>query len=411
MNEIENLLRHSIGLHAATIGSSVVEHTVRSRMRRLGVASHEEYMTLLRKSPAEWNTLVETMVVTETWFFREKQPFAGLVRLVIEAWLPAHPDGRLRLLSAPCSSGEEPYSMAMALLDAGIPAARFHITAVDISARAVAFAQRAVYGRNSFRGADLDFRARHFRPVSSGYALNPAVKKQVTFHRGNLLHDNCLAGTGMFDFIFCRNLLIYFDRPTQEKALAKLRGLLTPDGVLFTGSAEHAPALSNGFSPMRLPLAFACRKNRDAAAPASDRRAPAVTKNPGPARSALLASVRFGVSTSAPSAAGPPDGRDALAAARRMAEQGQLAAAAELCEIHLREYGVSAEAFFVLGLVRDAAGADSQAGDFYRKALYLEPGHCETLRQWASLSERNGRTEHARILRERAGRRSKSTES
>ena len=194
MNDIENLLRHSIGLHAATIGSSVVEHTVRSRMRRLGLDNYEEYLNLLRKSPAEWNTLIETMVVTETWFFREKQPFAALVRLVIEEWLPAHPEGRLRLLSVPCSSGEEPYSMAMALLDAGFPAARFEINAVDISARALAFAQRAVYGRNSFRGADLDFRTRHFRPVPAGYALNPAVRKQVRFWRGNFhLHENCLA--------------------------------------------------------------------------------------------------------------------------------------------------------------------------------------------------------------------------
>ena len=108
------------------------------------------------------------MVVTETWFFREKQPFAALVRLVIEEWLPAHPTGKLRLLSVPCSSGEEPYSMAMALMDAGFLAARFEISAVDISSRALAFAQRAIYGRNSFRGADLEFRARHFRIVPSG---------------------------------------------------------------------------------------------------------------------------------------------------------------------------------------------------------------------------------------------------
>jgi chemotaxis protein methyltransferase WspC len=103
--------------------------------------------------------------------------------------------------------------------------------------------------------------------------------------------------------------------------------------------------------------------------------------------------------------AGLPVGQAALATARQLADAGRLAEAAELCETHLREYGVSAEAFYVLGLVRDAAGADSQAGEFYRKALYLEPGHGETLRQWASLSERNGRTEHARILRARAGRR------
>jgi chemotaxis protein methyltransferase WspC len=401
MNDIENLLRHSIGLHAATIGSSVVEHTVRSRMRRLGLDSHEDYLNLLRKSPAEWNTLIETMVVTETWFFREKQPFAALVRLVIEEWLPAHPEGRLRLLSVPCSSGEEPYSMAMALLDAGFPAARFEISAVDISARALAFAQRAVYGRNSFRGADLDFRTRHFRSVNNGYALNPAVRNQVRFWRGNFLHENCLAETGVYDFIFCRNLLIYFDRPTQNKALAKLQTLLTADGVLFTGSAELPLALDNGFSPVSLPLGFACRKLK-----AAGHRTPATVRTPGPARSFPQTPAPFspgGRRFPAPATIGLPA---TLSTARQLADEGRFAEAAELCETHIREFGVSAEAFYVLGLVRDAAGADSQANEFYRKALYLEPGHSDTLRQWASLSERNGRTEHARILRERAERRS-----
>lgn len=400
MNDIENLLRHSIGLHAATIGSSVVEHTVRSRMRRLGLDNHEDYLNLLRKSPAEWNTLIETMVVTETWFFREKQPFAALVRLVIEEWLPAHPEGRLRLLSVPCSSGEEPYSMAMALLDAGFPAARFEINAVDISARALAFAQRAIYGRNSFRGADLDFRTRHFRPVTAGYALNPAVRNQVCFWRGNFLNEKCLAETGVYDFIFCRNLLIYFDRPTQNKAIAKLQNLLTADGVLFTGSAELPLALGNGFSPVNLPLGFACRKSK-----AAGHRTSATTRTPGPARSFPQAPASAGMGGKrfpAPATGLPAS----LSTARQLADEGRFAEAAELCETHIREFGVSAEAFYVLGLVRDAAGADSQAGEFYRKALYLEPGHCDTLRQWASLSERNGRAEHARILRERAERRS-----
>jgi chemotaxis protein methyltransferase WspC len=405
MNDIENLLRHSIGLHAATIGSSVVEHTVRSRMRRLGLANHEDYLKLLRKSPAEWNTLIETMVVTETWFFREKQPFAALVRLVIEEWLPAHPEGRLRLLSVPCSSGEEPYSMAMALLDAGLPAARFEISAVDISARALAFAQRAVFGRNSFRGADLAFRTRHFRAVPAGYALNPAVRNQVRFWRGNFLHENCLVETGAYDFIFCRNLLIYFDRPTQNKTLAKLQNLLTPEGVLFTGSAELPMAIENGYSPVNLPLGFACRKSKVTGGSMDNRRASTTAKTPGPTRRL----PQTPVSTSANAKHFPPTGarlHAALSNARLLANEGQFAEAAELCETHIREFGVSAEAFYVLGLVRDAAGADSQAGEFYRKALYLEPGHCETLRQWASLSERNGRTEHARMLRERAERRS-----
>jgi chemotaxis protein methyltransferase WspC len=407
VNDIENLLRHSIGLHAATIGSSVVEHTVRSRMRQLGLGHHEDYLNLLRKSPAEWNNLVETMVVTETWFFREKQPFTAMIRLVVEQWLPTHPEGVLRLLSVPCSSGEEPYSMAMALMDAGVPAARFTIDAVDISARALAFARRAVYGKNSFRGADLDFRDRYFRSISSGYSLNPAVKKQVRFWRGNLLHENCLGESAVYNFVFCRNLLIYFDRPTQDRTLAKLHGLLASEGVLFTAPAELPVALDNGFKALDLPLGFACRKTNQVAARQLDGRISKNGPTAGPAHQATQAGAPHSADGLRPLEPGErgrlPSG---LEVARQLADAGHLAEAAEICESHLREQGVSAEAFYVLGLVRDAAGADAQAGEFYRKALYLEPGHCDTLRQWASLSERNGRSEHARILRERAARRS-----
>src|SRR5258708_375143 len=116
MNQIEVLLQQTMGLHAATIGSALVEPTVLARMRRQGVADVADYVKLLRQSPAEWNALIEAMVVTETWFFRDQGSFTALVRLVLEEWLPAHPSGVLRLLSFPCSTGEEPFSMAMALL-------------------------------------------------------------------------------------------------------------------------------------------------------------------------------------------------------------------------------------------------------------------------------------------------------
>jgi len=401
MKSIENLLRSSIGLHAATIGSSVVEYTIRSRMARLGLSCHDAYLALLRNSPAEWNNLVETMVVTETWFFREKQPFAALVRLVVEEWLAAHPTETLRLLSVPCASGEEPYSMAMALLDAGLPAARFQIDAVDISARALAFAQRGVFGRNSFRGADLDFRNRYFASSKTGYLLNPAVRKLVHFQRGNILAHDCLAGTAVYDFVFCRNLLIYFDRPTQAETLTKLQRLLVPHGVLFTSAAELPLALEHGFASVDMPRSFAGRKIE----------ARPRTANPRPA--ALASSPPVDAARGAPSNAPPHPARadisfgafGNLARARELAVQGRFDEAAELCHSHLRGSGVSAEAFYILGLVQDATGADAEAGEFYRKALYLEPNHLDALQRWALLSERNGQRDHARRLRLRAERR------
>lgn len=414
MNQIENRLRQIIGLDSATIGSTLIERAVRARMRTCELAKRDDYWRLAQESPAEWNALVESVVVTETWFFRDRNSFQVLIRLVFDEWLLAHSTGRLRLLSFPCSSGEEPYSMSMALMDAGLPSNRFQIDAVDISARALACAERALYGKNSFRGQDLDFRTRYFQPMAEGYVLDASVRRHVNFQQGNLLDDNCLKDVEAYDYIFCRNLLIYFDAPTQSKALLKLRQLLAPSGTLFLGPAELPLALDNGFVSAHLPLSFACR-NAGSAKKASDQRLrhpqSMVKQNsaqpqlqpsaPSTATRKLPQNLKF------PSATGHPFAD--LDRARQLADEGRLEEAAEICETHLREHGVSAQAYYLLGLVRNAAGADSQAGEFYRKALYLEPNHYETLMQWASLSKKIGNGDHARILQERAERVKKRT--
>src|SRR5260221_12102708 len=108
----------------------------------------------------------------------------------------------------------------MALLDAGVALERFEIDAVDISGRSLACAAKGVYGKNSFRGKELSFRNRYFRSTPEGFVLSPLVRKCVRFSQGNVLSENFRPPMNHYDFVFCRNLLIYFDRPTQQKALA-----------------------------------------------------------------------------------------------------------------------------------------------------------------------------------------------
>ena len=148
----------------------------------------------------------------------------------------------------------------MALLDAGVPADRFQVEAVDISARALARAARGVYGRNSFRGTDLAFRDRYFQPSAEGFRLDPAVRNCVRFHRGNFLSDAIRHSGAGYDFIFCRNLLIYLDPLMRRKVLDRLERLLTPAGVLFVGPVEQPLAVDHGFIRATIPMAFACRK-------------------------------------------------------------------------------------------------------------------------------------------------------
>ena len=392
MIRIEHLLRRTIGLDAASVGATGIQRAVRLRMRSLGLKRPEDYEQLLQKSRTEWNELVESVVVTETWFFRDAEPIAAFVRLVLEQWLPAHPVAPLRLLSIPCASGEEPYSLAMALLDAGVPPDRFQIEAVDISARSLAQAHRGVYGKNSFRGKDLAFRDRYFQPSKDGFVLATAVRQCVRFSQANLLSDTFLAGHAIYDFIFCRNLLIYFDRPTQGRALTRIQRLLAPSGVLFVGPVEQPVVLAHGFVSANLPTAFAYRKaghaiRRQRLARPSHRLA--LSRGPQPAvysRPKLPPSGRLLPSPTAKPYFLP---RADLDAARRLADAGRLKEAAEICESHLRESKASAQAYYLLGLVRDATG-DASALDCYRKALYLEPNHYESLLQMALLLQKNG---------------------
>lgn len=412
MNPIKHLLKTRMGFHAETVGSSAVDRIICSRMRVNGLIEHKAYLELLRQSPAEWDDLVESVVVTETWFFRDKPAFQAMARLAMEQWLPTNPTGVMRLLSVPCSSGEEPYSMSMALIDAGFPPDRFQIDAMDISERTLERARKAVYGRNSFRGQSLGFRDQHFRLTKEGFALSPNIKNQTRFQKGNLLDASCLMQEGVYDFVFCRNLLIYFDAQTQERTLSKLGRLLNASSVLFLGAAEMPMALASGFASASLPFSFACRKVDSAASPATLRERMAETQaNNKPPQ---LYRGRAGM-TAAPKmiAAGlefpsrparvenPPADLDQ---ARMLAEAGRLAEAADICEAHLQEHGVSASAYYLLGWVRHAAGAENQAKELYRRALYLEPNHYETLTQWASLSSKNGDAAHARLLQERAER-------
>jgi chemotaxis protein methyltransferase WspC len=409
MLPIEHMLRERMGLDACSIGSSLIQRTVRLRMKSLGLKKVDDYHRLLQSSPNEWTELVESVIVTETWFFRDGEPFTAMIRLVLEEWLPAHPSGKLRVLSVPCSSGEEPYSIVMALQDAGLPADRFEVDAIDISARVLNRAKAGIFGKNSFRGKNLGFRKRYFQDSKEGFALSPSIKDCVHFFQGNLLNDDFLPGYAGYDFIFCRNLLIYFDRPTQQRAVARLDRWLAPAGVLFVGAAEQPLVLDLGFVSANIPMAFACRKASHQPAPLAQKPGlsakipPQIFIPPKTASELHDGPARNGHPEPSPSSASNGDVLVDLDKARSLADAGRLKEASEMCEHYLRRSGPSAQAFYLLGLVRDAAG-DPSAIEFYRKALYLEPNHYETLLQMSLLSQKNGDTARARTFKNRAQR-------
>jgi chemotaxis protein methyltransferase WspC len=221
-----------------------------------------------------------------------------------------------------------------------------------------------------------------------------------------------LPGQDIYDVVFCRNLLIYFDRPTQDRAVAVLRRLLTSSGTLFVAPSETGLLLSHDFVSAKIPLAFAFRKSVAGSREPKPTNVRSVTRLPAPVPVASPVSMRRAPGEKPAIASPQPLARTdqqaglhgGLDEAVRLADQGCLVEAASCCEEHLRQHGPSAKAFYLLGLIRDAAGNPTDASNYYRKALYLDPEHHETLIHFAFLVEQQGNSAAAQVLRTRARR-------
>ncbi|MDP9902162.1 CheR family methyltransferase [Variovorax ginsengisoli] len=411
------LLKARIGLDSASIGAAAIERAVRLRATATGSGSEDAYWQLLHAKPGEMQQLIEAVVVPETWFYRYPESLVALVD-VVRARLAREP-GPVRILSLPCSTGEEPYSIVMALLDAGIAPSQLAVDAMDVSEAVIARARLAVYGPNSFRGEADGWRQRYFTTGAQGDVLSRRVADLVHFQSGNLFDTPLPQATAStYDIVFCRNLLIYFDTPTQERAVRLLRQLARRDGMLFVGPAEASLLTRQGMRAWRLPHAFAFHVAplpvlAPAPVPSTLNRPAALMARPpalrAPARAATARrwSTLIARDASAPAAASDATGSSdetALAEISRLADRGETTLALAACERWLATRSPTAQVFYLQGLLHDAAGRSEAAQMAYRKALYLDPRHRETLAHLAALLASQGDTEGARRLQARGAR-------
>lgn len=405
-------LRDRIGLDVASVGPALIERAVAQRSQAAQAVDMNAYWQLLQGSAAEQQALIEAVIVPETWFMRYPESFAALCK-VAKARLAERGGASLRILSLPCSTGEEPYSIAMALLDAGLAPQQFTIDGVDISPLSVAKATRGIYGRNSFRGAQLTFRDRHFTPTQDGYLLDAQVRAQVRLQVGNILDPLLLIGEPAYDFVFCRNLLIYFDVPTQQQVFEVLKKQTREEGALFIGPAEGSLLARLGMRPIGIAQSFAFVRNQSlAAAPTPVTPTPTPTRLqmpvkllPEPGRLPLRTRARtLMLPVANTPVAAPDDAASLLAQIARLANEGKSADAQAACDAFLRSHGPDPQVFYWLGLLSDVGGQVLQAQGYYRKALYLDPQHAEALAHLAMLLTAQGDIAGARRLQERAAR-------
>ena len=394
----QELVKATVGIDLGSTGGSSLARGVKERMTQCGLSDPVSYLDRLRSSPTEMDELVELVVVPETWFYRDEKPFSYLQKYVLEEWLPANPAGPLNILSLPCSTGEEPYTIAMALLDIGMDPERLRIEAFDISRHALDKARLAVYQGNSFRSRDLGFRDRHFHWTDAGLALNDNVRRSVAFAQGNLLNPGFARGKGPYDAVFFRNLMIYMATAQQDESMSVIDGLLSPAGILFVGHAESMQPIKRGYAPIPYPYGFAYRKRHGGGPPPwgiqPKREAAAIARCPAPSP------PRMGCEPP-----GPPKAKaNPLALAFELADQGKTDEARRLCEAVLETTPPQPDAYYLLGLLLEAQGHPAEAESSLHKAVYLNPQHAGALAHLALAAELRGDAQAAELFRLRARR-------
>jgi chemotaxis protein methyltransferase WspC len=402
---VEKQFADTLGLNTATIGRAGIERIVRTGVKRTGVADAAAYLKLLSTSSEEFERCLEELVVPETWFFRDRAPFILLKQHLCGQWFPSHPDGTVRILSAPCSTGEEPYSIAMTLLEAGIADRQFHLDAVDISRSALEAASRAVYGKGAFRQPLTAAEEVFFTGAAQARQVDGDVVRSVHFFRENLIDPLFLAGYESYNVIFCRNVLIYLTEEARRLVVTNLCRLLAPDGILFTGHAEVGILLQHGFTAVRHERAFACRRTGESPStdviPDAIPECPAVLSPPSPARRPPSATPVREEVTPVPELQSATVGA-LYAKALSLADRGLFDEAAALCRQYLQEQRPHADVYCLLGLIHEAARRSEEAEECYLKALYLGPDHYETLIHLSLLYRQQGDGLKAALYRRRA---------
>ncbi|MCI0413890.1 protein-glutamate O-methyltransferase CheR [bacterium] len=255
--EIESYLRDSVGLDPDST-PRMIGRAVDRILSEKRIDDAACYLEILKSSEAEFDYLLEQVLVPETWFFRYPEAYHYLKRWVQDQ---TSRKNRLRILSVPCSTGEEPYSIAMTLLDAGLLPEQFVIDGADINARALDKARTGTYTPNSFRGFFLTHQDRYFEKHQQDFQLKKNILSMVNFCLWNVHQEPPAVLKTRYDIIFCRNLFIYFHAEAQNKMMLTLRRLLDEDGLLFTGHAEAGPFLSPLFRPITPLNAFVHRKS------------------------------------------------------------------------------------------------------------------------------------------------------
>jgi chemotaxis protein methyltransferase CheR len=236
---LRDLIHERTGLYFETEHFDTFLGKLRDRALHYGCQSYLDYYYILKYEEHgrdEWLRVMDAFSVQETYFWRELSQINTLTSTVVPQYFNQSPL-RMRIWSAACASGEEPYSIVMALLEAGLGHLPIDVVASDASEAALEKARRGVYRERSFRSLPVELQQKYFTRVSDGWKLAPEVMRRVVFHRVNLIAPAETSPLASAPVIFCRNVFIYFSPDAMRRTLAVFAERMPPGGHLFVGAS------------------------------------------------------------------------------------------------------------------------------------------------------------------------------
>lgn len=268
----KDLLKEKSGLALTPDKCYLLDSRLTPIARKWGFANLEVMTMQLRgvPSPDLVKDVIEAMTTNETSFFRDTKPFDQFRDIIIPHLVKTRPGKRVRIWCAAASTGQEPYSLSMLIKENmhRMPGFQFEIVATDISTEVLESAQKAEYSQFEVqRGLPIQMLMKYFEQKGDRWALKPDIKSMVKFKYFNLLDP--MLSLGKFDIIFCRNVLIYFDRDTKAKVLQNMAGLIPDDGFIVLGGAETVLGVTDALKPLDNTRGFFVKPNAPATAAAA----------------------------------------------------------------------------------------------------------------------------------------------
>ena len=257
IRNIKKKIKEFCGLTFEGQRDKYLQQRLEERIKSLNLGSLGEYCQCVfydNKEKTEWTNLINDITINETYFFREKQQFDVLTRIVLPKIMKERaPMNQLRILSAACANGAEAYTLAILLyINSSLQQQwRVEIEGCDLNQKNLAIAREGIFGEFDMRGVDPLVKTTFFDHQDSHYVLMPSIRQSVRFFQLNLLNLFQLRNLVPYQVIFCRNVLYYFDIPTREKVLQGLAECLSPNGYLFVGQTEFVGELSIPFKACR----------------------------------------------------------------------------------------------------------------------------------------------------------------